>query len=192
MTTTSLACCLVLTLTSASAADVGEKGKKVPPVLNFKMTSIDGKTIDLAQYQGKVVLIVNVASECGYTPQYEGLQKLHAKYAKDGLVILGVPSNDFGMQEPGTNAEIAEFCKKNYGVEFQMLAKVVVKGAGQCPLYEHLTSKKTNPKLGGPVRWNFEKFLIGRNGQIAARWQSDVEPESDPVQQAIRDELGRK
>jgi glutathione peroxidase len=176
-----------------SPARAGQKGgKKVAPVLNFKMTGLDGKAVDLTQFQGKVVLFVNVASECGYTPQYQGLQALYKKYAKDGLVIVGVPSNDFGQQEPGSNQEIAEFCKKNYGVEFPMLAKVVVKGDGQAPLYKFLTSKETNPKLAGPVRWNFEKFLIGRDGAVVARFASDVEPESEDFERALRNELAKK
>jgi glutathione peroxidase len=184
----------VAVLLLAGPAPAGEKGsKKVAPVLQFKMQSIDGKTVDLARYQGKVVLIVNVASECGYTPQYKGLQALHAKHAKEGLVILGVPSNDYGAQEPGTNAQIAQFCSKNYGVTFDMLAKVgVAEGKDQSPLYKYLTSKQSNPKHGGPVRWNFEKFLIGRDGSIVARFEADVDPESDEFKQAIRTELEKK
>ena len=174
-------------------ACAGEKGgKKVPAVLNFKMTGLDGKAVDLAQFQGKVVLLVNVASECGYTPQYKGLQALYKKCGKDGLVIVGVPSNDFGQQEPGSNQEIAAFCKKNYGVEFPMLAKVVVKGEGQAPLYKFLTSRETNPKFAGPVRWNFEKFLIGRDGTVLARFASDVDPATPEFEKTLRDALQQK
>ena len=108
---------------------------KVPAALNFTMNTIDGKPVDLSKYQGRVVLMVNVASQCGYTPQYEGLEDLHKKYAAKGLSILGFPANDFGAQEPGTNGEIAQFCKQNYGVEFDMFSKIVVKGSGQAPLY---------------------------------------------------------
>ena len=177
----------------STPAFAGAKGgKKVAPVLNFKMTGLNGKSVDLSQFQGKVVLFVNVASECGYTPQYKGLQALYKKYAKEGLVIVGVPSNDFGKQEPGTNEQIAAFCKKNYGVEFPMLAKVVVVGEGQAPLYKFLTSKDTNPKFAGPVRWNFEKFLIGRDGQVVARFASDVEPGSDDFEKAIRNALQKQ
>jgi glutathione peroxidase len=165
---------------------------KVTSPLQFKMTSLDGKTTDLAQYKGKVVLIVNVASKCGYTPQYKVLQELYAKHAKDGLVIVGVPANDFGKQEPGNNEEIATFCEKNYGVTFPMLAKVVVKGEDQCPLYRLLTSKDTNPKFAGAIRWNFEKFLIGRDGEVVARFNSDVDPASDAFQKAIRTELEKR
>jgi glutathione peroxidase len=171
----------------------GEKGdKKVPPVLNFKMTKLDGKDIDLSRYQGKVVLIVNVASQCGYTPQYKGLESLHEQYAKKGLVVLGVPANEFGGQEPGSNEEIASFCKKNYDVKFPMLAKVVVKGEGQVPLYQHLTSKETNPRFSGDIKWNFTKFLISRDGEIVARFEPKVKPESEEVQTAIEAELAKK
>src|SRR5262245_53019119 len=133
-----------LVLVPALAGAEGKAKKKVAPVLDFKMKGIDGKEVDLSKFQGKVVLIVNVASECGYTPQYKGLQALHDKYAKEGLVIIGVPANEFGEQEPGTDAEIAKFCTGTYGVKFPMLSKVVVKGKGIAPLYAHLTSKKTN------------------------------------------------
>ncbi len=140
---------------------------KVPDVLNFTMDSLDGKSVNLAKYQGNVVLMVNVASECGYTPQYEGLQALHKKYAGRGLRILGFPSNDFGAQEPGSNAEIADFCKKNYGVEFDMFSKIVVLGNKQAPLYKTLTS---TPGFSGNVEWNFEKFLVGRDGKVIGRY----------------------
>jgi glutathione peroxidase len=171
----------------------GEKvANKVPAVLKFKMAGIDGKDVDLAKYRGKVILFVNVASECGYTPQYKGLQALYAKYAKDGLVVLGFPCNDFGNQEPGDNAAIKEFCSKNYKVEFDMFAKIAILGNDPAPLYKYLTSKETNPKSPGAVRWNFEKFLIGRDGAIVARFLSDVDPESDQVQKAIQAELAKK
>jgi len=159
----------------------------VPAALNFTMDSIAGKSIDLSKYQGRVVLMVNVASECGFTPQYEGLEDLHKKYAAKGLSILGFPANDFGAQEPGTNGEIAQFCKQNYGVEFDMFSKIVVKGAGQAPLYKYLT---THPKFRGDVAWNFEKFLIGRNGEVIGRFKSEVEPLSKEMVGAIEAALG--
>ncbi|MCS6850034.1 MAG: glutathione peroxidase [Gemmataceae bacterium] len=180
---------LVMLVVPLYAAD--KEASKVPAVLNFKMTSLSGQPVNLAKYQGKVVLIVNVASECGLTPQYKGLQELHRRFAPDGLAILGFPANEFGGQEPGTNAQIAEFCKKNYGVEFDMFAKVVVKGEGQCPLYRFLTSKETNPKFGGDVTWNFEKFLISRKGEIVARFSPETEPTSDEVVNAIKAELAK-
>lgn len=176
--------CLVLV---GPAVAQGEK--KVSGVLKFKVKSLDGKTVDLSKYKGKVVMIVNVASECGLTPQYKGLQALHDKYADKGLAILGFPSNDFGKQEPGTEAEISTFCKKNYGVKFDMFSKVGITGKDKAPLYDFLTSKATNPKHGGTVKWNFTKFLIGRDGRIIARFEPAVEPESDDVQNAIRKEL---
>jgi glutathione peroxidase len=161
----------------------------VAAALNFTMDSLDGKPVDLSKYQGGVVLMVNVASECGFTPQYEGLQALHKKYASKGLRILGFPSNDFGAQEPGTNGEIAQFCKQNYGVEFDMFSKIVVKGAGQAPLYKYLT---THPRFRGDVDWNFEKFLVGRNGEVIGRFRSEVEPLSREMVSAIETALAAK
>ena len=161
----------------------------VPAALNFTMDSIDGRPIELSKYQGRVVLMVNVASECGYTPQYAGLQDLHKKYASKGLSILGFPANEFGAQEPGTNPEIAQFCKQNYGVEFDMFSKIVVKGPGQAALYRYLT---THAKFRGDVAWNFEKFLIGRNGEVIARFKSEVEPLSREMVSAIEGALAAK
>lgn len=173
------------------AAALVEGAEKVPAVLNFKMNSLAGKPVDLSQYQGKVVLMVNVASECGLTPQYEELQALHKKYAGQGLSVLGFPANEFGKQEPGTDGEIASFCKQNYGVEFDMFSKVVVKGEGQCDLYKLLTGKETSP-FPGPVTWNFEKFLIGRNGEIVARFAPRTKPDAPEVIKAIEAELAKK
>jgi glutathione peroxidase len=181
---------LLAVLANQATAQTTAKGGK--NVLQFKMKGLDGKAVDLAKYKGKVVLIVNVASECGYTPQYKPLQALHAKYAKEGLAVLGFPCNDFGKQEPGTEKQIAEFCEKNYGVTFDMFAKISIKGEQPAPLFKFLTSKETNPKFSGPVRWNFTKFLIGRDGSIVARFESDVDPESDAFQKAIRDQLAKK
>jgi glutathione peroxidase len=164
-------------------------GAKIPAALDFTMKSIDGRSVDLSKYQGQVVLMVNVASQCGFTPQYEGLEELHRKYAPKGLRILGFPSNDFGAQEPGSDPEIAEFCKKNYGVEFDMFSKIVVRGPGQAPLYKYLTSY---PKFPGQVDWNFEKFLIGRNGEVIGRFKSEVEPMSKQVAGAIENALAAK
>jgi glutathione peroxidase len=187
-------CAILATLASSVslglAADQGDK--KVPGVLNFSMKSLDGKDVDLAKYQGKVVLFVNVASKCGFTPQYKGLEALNEKYAKDGLVVIGVPANEFGKQEPGSNEDIAEFCKATYNVQFPMLAKVVVKGNGQCPLYKYLTDKETDPRFAGSIKWNFTKFLVGRNGEIVNRFEPNVTPESDEVIKAIEAELARK
>jgi glutathione peroxidase len=171
----------------------GEKGVvKVPAVLNFTMNDITGKPVELKKYQGMVVVFVNVASQCGYTPQYQDLQALHTKYADKGLAIVGVPANEFGGQEPGSNAEIAEFCKKNYGVGFDVLGKVVVKGPGQCELYKFLTGKDTNPKFAGDVKWNFEKFVVGRNGEVVARFGSATSPSAAEFVKVIEEELGKK
>jgi glutathione peroxidase len=175
-----------------NAAQAAEKGsKKVPAALNFKMKNLSGKEVDLSKYKGKVVLIVNVASQCGLTPQYEGLEALHEKYAGEGLAILGFPANEFGKQEPGSDDEIAEFCQQNYGVKFDMFSKVVVKGEGQCPLYKFLTSKDTDPKHPGDITWNFEKFLINRDGEIVDRFAPKVTPDSQEVVTAIETELAK-
>ena len=185
-----LLACVGFLAAAAAAADKGDK--KVPPALDFTLTDITGKPVELAQYQGKVVLLVNVASQCGYTPQYKGLQALYEKYGKDGLVVIGVPANEFGKQEPGTDAEISEFCTKNYGVTFPMMSKVVVKGPGICPLYQFLTSKETNAKFAGDVGWNFEKFLISRSGEVVGRFKSDVEPDAAELVKAVEAELRKK
>jgi glutathione peroxidase len=185
----SLAAAFALTA-SAAAADKGEKPVTGP--LEFTMKGIDGKEVDLAKYKGKVVLFVNVASKCGATPQYEGLQKLYDKYQKDGLVIIGVPANQFGKQEPGTNEQIAKFCESTYKVSFPMMAKVVVRGDGISPLYDYLTSKETDPQFGGPIAWNFEKFLISRDGKIVGRFKTPVKPEDEEFVKAIQTELEKK
>lgn len=160
------------------------------PVLNHTMKSIDGKDISMAQaFKGKVVLVVNVASACGYTGQYSGLQALHEKYGSKGLVVVGVPSNEFGNQEPGTNDQIAQFCKKEYKVTFPMMAKVEIKGAQACGLYKDLTSKESNPAFGGAVGWNFTKFLVGKNGVCVGRFDSGVEPSDSSLVAAIEKAL---
>lgn len=172
--------------------ETDKKGSaKVPAALDFKMKKLDGKPVDLKDYKGKVVLFVNVASQCGLTPQYEGLQALHEKYAEKGLAIIGVPANEFGAQEPGTDVEISQFCKENYGVKFDMLSKVVVKGDGICPLYKHLTSKETS-KFPGEIKWNFTKFLVSRDGEIVNRFEPRTEPEAEEVVKAIEAELEKK
>ena len=146
------------------------------------MKRIDGTDKDLSDYSGKVVLVVNVASQCGYTSQYAGLQKLYDTFKDKGFVILGFPANDFGAQEPGSDSEIASFCSKNYGVTFDMFSKITVKGAGQAALYKTLT-ESANPS--GDVGWNFEKFLIDRNGAVVGRFKSGVSPEDPELVQAI-------
>ncbi|MBV9864173.1 MAG: glutathione peroxidase [Abitibacteriaceae bacterium] len=156
------------------------------------MKSLTGHDVDLSKYQGKVVMIVNVASKCGFTPQYKDLEEIQKKYAHQGLAILGFPANNFGQQEPGSNEEIGAFCKKNYGVDFDMFSKVSVKGDDICPLYKFLTSPETDPRFPGDVQWNFEKFIISRDGQIVARYRSKVKPTDAEVIKTIETELAKK
>ncbi|MDH3519740.1 MAG: glutathione peroxidase [Myxococcales bacterium] len=144
------------------------------PLADFTLKRLDGKTDHLGAYRGQVLLIVNVASECGYTPQYAGLQSLYERYRERGFAVLGFPSNDFGKQEPGSNDEIAKFCRANYGVEFPMFSKCAVLGDDAHPLYRELASRPS--PIGGPVTWNFEKFLVDREGRVIARFEPDIEP----------------
>ncbi|MDG2467883.1 MAG: glutathione peroxidase [Pirellulaceae bacterium] len=175
--------------TAVYGEDNDEKGN----ALRFKMKSLDGKEIDLQKkYLGKVVMVVNVATKCGLTPQYEKLQALHEKYSKVGLAIVGVPCNQFGMQEPGTAKEIASFCKENYGVEFDMMAKVEVNGKNACPLYKHLTSVEAKPAGKGKISWNFEKFVIDRKGNVVARIKPFESPDSPGVIALIKQKLIEK
>jgi glutathione peroxidase len=143
----------------------------------------------LDQYRGKTLLLVNVASQCGYTPQYEGLQQLYSKYQSQGLVVLGFPANDFGAQEPGSNQEIKTFCTTRYKVTFPMFSKISVVGPDKHPLYKMLTEQNTNPKFTGEIKWNFSKFLIDKNGSVVARFEPEDKPESDKVVQAIEQAL---
>ena len=152
--------------------------------LDFKMETIDGESFDLEEYEGKVVLIVNVASKCGLTRQYAGLQALYEKYKDQGFVVLGFPCNQFGKQEPGTSSAIKQFCSTEYNVTFPMFAKVEVNGKGACPLYKQLTAKDVKPAGKGKVSWNFEKFLIDTDGQLAARFNPRTAPDdADLVKQ---------
>jgi glutathione peroxidase len=184
-----LSLCAVCAMALAASV-VSAAAPKSP--LDFQVTSIEGKPVDLAQYKGKVVLVVNVASRCGNTKQYTNLEALYKKYGSQGFVVLGFPANEFGKQEPGTNAEILEFCTTKYSVDFPMFSKIVVKGDGIAPLYQHLTSAATNPDHAGDISWNFEKFLIGRDGQVAARFKPKTSPEAPEVVSAIETELGKK
>lgn len=160
------------------------------PLYAIPLKDIDGKDTSLKAYAGKAVLVVNVASECGYTSQYAGLEAIWRKYKDRGLVVLGFPSNDFGGQEPGTNAEIKQFCTSKFDVTFPMFDKVTVKGAGQHPLYAALTGR--DAPFPGDVKWNFGKFLIGRDGKILARYDSGTEPDSPELTQAIESALAAK
>ncbi|HMJ09730.1 MAG TPA: glutathione peroxidase [Pyrinomonadaceae bacterium] len=154
-------------------------------IYEFKMKDIDGKDVKLSKYKGNVLLVVNTASKCGYTPQYEGLQAIFDKYKDRKFLVLGFPANNFGGQEPGTEAEIKEFCTLKYKVTFPMFAKISVKGEDQDPLYTYLTSKETDPAFAGDITWNFNKFLIDRDGKILARFSSKDTPESETVVTAI-------
>jgi len=181
---------VLLTLLTAAAIALNAgpgneipKGGKQAMIYNFALKSIDGKEVNLSQYRG------NVASQCGYTPQYEGLQKIYSKYKDRGLVILGFPANNFGAQEPGTDQEIKTFCSTRYNVTFPMFSKISVKGPDQHPLYQYLTNAATNPKFAGDIKWNFNKFLIDKQGNIAARFDSKDAPESETVVGAIETAL---
>lgn len=155
----------------------------------FDMEDIDRKAVSLGSFKGKVLMLVNVASRCGFTYQYKALEELYRKYKDRDFVILGFPANDFLRQEPGTNQEIKQFCTLTYGVSFPMFAKISVKGKNIHPLYKFLTDKKGNPGFGGPIGWNFTKFIIGRDGGVSARFGSRVEPDSAEVASAIEKAL---
>jgi glutathione peroxidase len=157
-------------------------------IYGFTLNSIDGKPAPLAEYKGKVVLLVNVASQCGYTPQYSGLEATYEKYKDQGFVILGFPANNFGAQEPGTNEEIKTFCTRKYSVTFPMYSKISVKGTDQAPLYAYLT-KETGPGIEGDIKWNFTKFLVDRDGKVVQRFEPAVTPDSKEVTAAIEKQL---
>ncbi|MGL4908359.1 MAG: glutathione peroxidase [Bacteroidales bacterium] len=153
---------------------------------DLKATTLNGKSFDFSSLKGKRVLLVNTASKCGLTPQYEGLQKLHKEYAGKDFIIIGFPSNDFGKQEPGTHEEIGNFCQKNYGVEFQMMEKVVVKGEDMSPVYQWLTQKKKNGVLDSEVTWNFQKYLIDEKGELIGVIEPREKPESERILNFIK------
>ena len=170
---------MLLSTTLSAASNIHE----------FTLNSIDGQPTPLTQFKRKVVLIVNVASRCGFTSQYEGLEALYRKYKDRGFVVLGFPANNFLWQEPGTNEEIKAFCTRKYNVTFPMLAKVSVKGKDKTPLYQFLTDKKANPATGGEIGWNFTKFLADKNGKVIARFGPSVKPESPEVLRALEEAL---
>jgi glutathione peroxidase len=177
----------LMSLVSPGIASEG--GEINESVYNFVMKDIDGNEVALSDYQGKVLLLVNVASKCGYTTQYEGLQKIYSKYKDLGFLVLGFPANNFKDQEPGTNEEIKEFCQLNYGVEFQMFSKISVKGDDIHPLYQFLTSREGSGEYSGEITWNFNKFLIDGSGKVINRFDSKDKPESDKVLTAIENAL---
>jgi glutathione peroxidase len=160
-------------------------------IYDFTMKSIDGQQVNLGSYSGKVVLLVNVASKCGFTPQYAGLEALYDKYKDKGFVIVGIPANNFAQQEPGTDEEIKKFCSNKYNVTFPMMAKVSVLGEDKTPLYSFLTDKSANPQVGGDIKWNFTKFLFDRSGKPVARFEPAVTPDSPEVTAAIEAALGK-
>ena len=162
---------------SITVQDTGIKNKTI---YDFKVEALDGSVIDFAGFKGKKILIVNTASKCGFTPQYEGLQKLYEQY-KDRLVIIGFPANNFFSQEPGSNETIGEFCKKNYGVSFPMAAKISVKGKSIAPIYEWLCNKEENGVMDAKITWNFNKFLLDEKGTIIAKYNSKVKPMSEEI-----------
>ncbi len=169
-----------------------QKGAKMNSIYDFTVKDIDGKNVKLEQFKGKVMLVVNVASKCGFTPQYKGLQEIYSQYKDEGFVILGFPANNFLHQEPGTNEEIKQFCSLNYNVTFPMFSKISVKGKNIAPLYKFLTEKESNPEFSGGISWNFNKFLISRDGKIVARFGTRTKPESEEVIQAITKALKYK
>lgn len=197
----------LLSLTLAACAANPEKKPMQTSVHDFKMNRIDGTPMPLSEYKGKVLLIVNVASKCGLTPQYDGLEKIYEKYKEQGFEVLGFPANEFLGQEPGTNADIQEFCRTNFGVKFPMFEKIVVKGKDIHPLYNYLinTKKDTTQKKGGTlmerlmaknllskdheIHWNFEKFLVDRNGKIVERFSPELTPEDPVITAAIEKTL---
>jgi glutathione peroxidase len=174
-------CCALLLGASVMAADKN--------VYDFTLSSIEGQPAPLAAYKGKVVMVVNVASRCGFTPQYSALETVYEKYKERGFVIIGVPANNFGSQEPGTNQEIKTFCTSKYHVTFPMMSKVSVKGDDKAPLYQYLTDKSANPNTGGDIQWNFTKFLIGPDGRVITRFEPDVTPDAPQVTAAIEKAL---
>jgi glutathione peroxidase len=158
-------------------------------VYDYELTTIDYERVPLRDFKGKVLLIVNVASRCGYTPQYAGLQKLYLTYKDQGFVIIGIPSNDFGAGEPGSDPEIKQFCRRKYDVTFPMMSKVLIEANPRLPLYEYLTDERQNPKTGGAIHWNFTKFLIGREGTVLARFEPGVTPEDPSLVKAVENAL---
>lgn len=191
-----LAVLAAVPVTPAGAEEPAAAGKKMVAAnspLHVKVDNIDGKPVDLADaHGGKVVLVVNTASKCGLTPQYEGLEALYEKYKDKGFEVLAFPANEFGKQEPGTNAEIKEFCTGKYDVKFPIYSKIVVKGEGMHPLYKTLTSADTDPKFAGEIKWNFTKFLLNRKGEVIARFEPKETPDSPAMTKAIEAALATK
>jgi len=172
-------------LVPLAVVSASDDAKKPTSILDFHLKDIDGKDVDLSRYKGSVLLIVNTASQCGYTPQYKELEAIYEKYKDQGFEVLAFPANQFGSQEPGSNEQIKDFCSTKYKVSFPLFSKIVVKGKGIDPLYEFLTSDKTNPKFSGTIPWNFTKFLVNRKGEVIARFQPKDKPSAGTVTDAI-------
>ncbi len=179
----------LVAFSAMAEAPAKEKSAVTDSVLKFQVKDIDGKPVDLAKYKGEVILIVNTASMCGYTDQYTGLEAIYEKYKGKGFEILAFPANEFGKQEPGSNADIKTFCSTTYKVSFPLFSKVVAKGEGIDPLYKFLTSPETDPKFAGEITWNFNKFLVNRKGEVIARFASGDAPESAKVVKAVESAL---
>jgi glutathione peroxidase len=177
---TAIALAVVGLASGASAAE-----EATVQVTKYSTKDIDGKPVDLGSYQGKVLLVVNVASKCGLTPQYTQLVDIYKKYHAQGFEVIGFPANNFMSQEPGTNEEIKTFCSTKFGVEFPMMSKISVKGGDIDPLYQQLTSTDANGKFGGEIKWNFTKFLVGRDGHVIARFEPPIKPDAPEVISAI-------
>ena len=183
---------LALTSHTTTAQETPTKApaQKTPAALNFTMKSIAGEDVKLSKYAAKVVVFVNVASKCGFTPQYKQLQELHSKYAAKGVAIVGIPCNQFKGQEPGSDKEILAFCKEKYAVDFDLMSKVDVNGDKQCDLYKHLNTIDVKPRGKGDVKWNFEKYILDRSGKPIARFPSKVKPDSKDFMAVINKALG--
>lgn len=179
----SLAVCTVI-----NSRAMADDAKPADSVHSFCVKSLEGKDVDLSEYKGKVLLVVNVASECGATPQYAQLQALHDKYADKGLVVMGFPCNQFGSQEPGSAEDIRTFCTSQYSVKFPMFAKIDVNGNDQAPLYDYL---KTSASDHSNIGWNFEKFVVGKDGKVVARFKTRVKPDAEEVVKVIEEELAK-
>ncbi len=176
---------VIVPFATANGQEKPDKKKSASPALDFTVKNIDGQDVYLGDFQGEVLLMVNVASKCGYTPQYKNLEAVYRKYKDQGLKILAFPANNFRQQEPGTNKQIKKFCKSKFDVTFDLFAKVSVKGDDKCPLYQFLTDKSKTGQFGGDIRWNFQKFLIDRKGQVVARFEPGDDPMSGKVVKAI-------
>ncbi len=183
-----LACLIIVFVSFPSFGSEHNEDREIENIYGFEVKNINGKEVKLDKFKEKVLLIVNTASKCGYTPQYKPLQEIYSKFKESGLVVIGFPANNFGQQEPGTNEEIKNFCSTEYNVKFPMMSKVSVKGDDKAPLFKYLTKAK-NPDFTGDIKWNFEKFLINREGKLIRRFRSKVKPASKEMVNAIKEAL---